>query len=151
MKLAFYKADKGNWIDTVIDVATYEVDSGYHGYSHVELVFDQVSDGIGFSASPREKKCRFKSIDFDSGHWELVDVPMDETTQLQIFLTAKKYVGKKYDFIGVILWFAFFNIYENHNKYWCSEICMKLLGEKKTRITPNRMAKKFGCPKRKGF
>ena len=56
MKLAFYKAKHGTKIDKIVAAAIGSE------YSHVELVF---SDGICFSASPRDKGVRFKTINLD--------------------------------------------------------------------------------------
>lgn len=140
MRLAFYIAKHGNYKDWAIDFVT-----GRYGYSHVELIF---SDGMCFSSSPREGKCRFKFIsDIEtSGHWNIIDI---KTTHKEktVYENCKKIDGKKYDWMGIffhqsLIYPSLQNRfgYEDPDKYWCSEAIQTVLSRTKTKISPNIMA-----------
>lgn len=92
MMLAFYKAEHGDKVDKLVSTV---IDSKY---SHVELVF---SDGICFSASPRDKGVRFKNIDLNNGKWDLYKVikPFNEATLRK---QVTRFVGQSYDTLGAI-------------------------------------------------
>ena len=92
MMLAFYKAEHGTKIDKIVAAA---IESEY---SHVELVF---SDGICFSASPRDKGVRFKTINLDNGKWDLYKIDKqfyEEMLKKQV----KRFEGQPYDTLGAI-------------------------------------------------
>lgn len=139
MKLAFYKASSGNWLDKAINLFT-----GLYGYSHVELVF---SDGMCFSCSPRENETRFKKIDLDDDKWVVVDVECSDTKEELIREQAEKLVGKKYDWWGIFFYFVIPLKKQSDGKWWCSEICAYLLKWIIFRVHPNRMAKGYELPK----
>lgn len=139
MKIAFYKAHEGTFVDKIIDIRT-----GFYGYSHVELVF---SDGMCFSASYRDgQKCRFKKIDLDE-KWEIVDLDIDMEEERQIRIRAGHYVGAKYDFFGILFWYVIPIRRQDKKKWWCSEIVSKLLNYEKIQVSPNYMAKRFELPR----
>ena len=92
MMLAFYKAEHGTKIDKIVAAAIGSE------YSHVELVF---SDGICFSASPRDKGVRFKTINLDNGKWDLYKIDKqfyEEMLKKQV----KRFEGQPYDTLGAI-------------------------------------------------
>ena len=92
MMLAFYKAKHGTKIDKIVAAAIRSK------YSHVELVF---SDGICFSASPRDKGVRFKAINLDNGKWDLYKIDKqfyEEMLKKQV----KRFEGQPYDTLGAI-------------------------------------------------
>ena len=92
MMLAFYKAEHGTKIDKIVAAA---IESEY---SHVELVF---SDGICFSASPRDKGVRFKAINLDNGKWDLYKIDKqfyEEMLKKQV----RRFEGQPYDTLGAI-------------------------------------------------
>ena len=111
MQLAFYKAKHGTLVDKIIAKVT---DSEY---SHVEIVF---SNGISYSASPRDKGVRFKEIDMETGKWDLykIDRQFDEEL-LKIHL--KKFEGQPYDVLGAIGSGFGIPLYSPHKKF-CSLI-----------------------------
>lgn len=150
MKLALYKAAEGTPLDKAIDIG-----SGLHGYSHNELVFDRMEDGIKdgyylcFSSSPREGKVRFKHIDIHSGKWYIVDlddISLEE--EKEMFEKAKTQVGKKYDYYGIFFTYILFWVKrQKDDQWWCSEIAAWLLGWPNFRVTPNKLARHFGVPR----
>lgn len=142
MRLAFYKAAKGSLLDKAVDLWT-----GLHGYSHCEIVFDQIEENLSFSASPREGEVRFKYINFDPDKWEFIDLPHSQQEELDIYNTATQFVGKKYDYKGIFLWFILPLHRQSDKQWWCSEICPFLLGFSNYRLSPNRFARNHNAPK----
>lgn len=132
--MAFYIGEKGTILDRIIDIW-----SGWYGYSHCELVF---SDGMSFSASPREGKVRFKRIDYDD-KWVIRDLPFSYEMEDVIRGRCREYLGKSYDYIGVLLYYGLFTDIYDKKKWWCSEICAKLIGMDDYHITPNQLAKRL--------
>ena len=143
MKLALYRSVAGTKLDTIIDLF-----SGRYGYSHVELVFDQI-DGSYFSSSPREGKCRFKKIVPKEKHWKLIDLPeIDCIQEAKIYEIANSFVNKKYDYFGILFWYVLFWVKkQKDDHWWCSEIVAYLLGHVDYRLTPNELAKYYHAPK----
>ena len=109
-QLAFYIAENGNIVDKLI---AWYTDSKY---SHVELVYD----GLWYSTSPRDLKVRRKRIEPTEGHWDYLDVEIDETYVGEFFFITS---GKKYDWLGILL--SQFLPLNKHNreKWFCSEWC----------------------------
>ena len=143
MKLALYRSVAGDKLDTIIDLF-----SGRYGYSHVELIFDNV-DGSWFSSSPRDGACRFKNIVPKEKHWVIVDLPeIDYIQEVNIYSLAKCLVGDKYDYYGILFWYVFFWVKKQKDKnWWCSEVVAYLLGHVDYRVTPNELAKYYHAPK----
>lgn len=153
MKLALYIADAGTLVDKAINIWT-----GLYGYSHSEIVFEMIdvqADGknLSCSASPRDGDVRFERINFQSGHWELIDLPSIDTVEKEqeVYDFLKPYVGAKYDWRGIFLWFILPFKKQSNKKWWCSEICAMVLDKfvlpLDYRISPNRLAKKLKAPK----
>jgi len=118
MKLAFYRSCKGNWLDTLIDLA-----SGRYGYSHVELVFDRISTdtthgNLCFSSSPREGKCRFKNIVLKETHWNFVNINIPLKEEQRIYSECFNYLNAKYDYYGILFWYVLFWVKKQKNKKW---------------------------------
>jgi len=141
MKIAFYKAEKGNIIDKLINLWT-----GMYGYSHVELVF---SDGSSFSSSPREGCVRFKKIDMNDDKWVFVDLEIDKLVESKMRMQALNFIGRKYDMFGIIFCFIIPINKQSNDKWWCSELISFILKWNDYRIDPNTMAKRFKLPKQK--
>lgn len=99
MKLAFYKAKKGNWWDKLIAIWSYITSFGKYGrYSHTEIVF---SDNISFSSSPREGGTRFKHIEFKPEHWDFIEIdPKGQEENIRSWCRSQS--GKDYDTFGII-------------------------------------------------
>lgn len=102
---------------TYVDWAVNQF-SGRGGYSHVEIVF---SDGLFFSASPREGVVRYKRISPDLRNWDFVDFPVSLEQEHEIRAWCDTQVGKKYDWAGV---FGFvWDCRDDPDEWFCSKIC----------------------------
>jgi hypothetical protein len=112
MLIASYIARYGTWIDRAIAAH----DGGR--FSHSELVF---SNGDWFSSSWRDGGTRFKRIDPDSGHWELVNVPATLEFEQTIRAWCEGELGVPYDMSGVLA-YKFFWRKQDPNRWYCSEI-----------------------------
>lgn len=121
MKIAFYKAFCKN--STILDNLVGIFSMG--PYSHVELVF---SSGLSFSISPRENSARFKYIDFNPDHWEIIDIRVTDTQEEYLMDLARLCEGKKYDYIGALASITPVCI-QKTNKVFCSELCVNLLNK----------------------
>jgi len=152
MKVAFYIAESGNFVDKIINLWT-----GFYGYSHCEIVFENFGPTEDYhkylccSAAPREGKVRFKEIDIYSKHWHVIDLD-DDINENTAFDYVNKMIGAKYDWKGILLYFIFMFIKkQDKNKWWCSEFVGNFLNEfykpTKFRVSPNRLAKKLGLPR----
>lgn len=129
--MAFYKSNRGTFLDFLIDAWT-----GFGGFSHCELMF---SDGMSFSSSPREGICRFKDIKYDD-KWIMIDLPyVGSLMESDIRFECSKEVGKRYDYFGIFFNFVIPLNLDNKYKWWCSEICGKMIGIRRFRISPNAL------------
>ena len=129
MKVVFYGNRYGNLSDKIIRWWTSPLAEKINGkwkdsYSHSEIVF---SDGMMFSASPYENVARFKPHSFTGKAWVRVDIDVTLEQEKKVRTWCEKQHGKKYDCMGV-LGFAF-NVPENPNKWFCSEVCTAALQE----------------------
>ncbi len=113
MKILFYKAKYGTWLDKLISVATFSK------YSHCELMF---SDGVCGTSSIRDGGVRLKKINIIPDHWDIYDV---ETSSPEgaIRYWFKTYIDGKYDTIGAICSVFRFNPDFDNDKWFCSELC----------------------------
>lgn len=137
--IAFYKhkVKIKNWrtfkewvIDQVIRLATRSQ------YSHCELVISRNDDSGLFdcySSSPRDGGVRKKTIKLLSERWDILCV---DISAHRVKRTFKKYVGKKYDFLGAI---GFFCGKHAKDKYFCSEYCAEILKLDNTLISPQQL------------
>lgn len=147
IKLAFYKAKKGNWLDWCIGFWTRPKFFNFFdlGYSHVEMVFD---NEICCSSSPRDGGVRWKKIEGinNSDKWDIVDFNFDSTnpySEANIILHCNREMGKKYDWICFIFTqFIPFDI-QHQSKWICSEFCGVILFNLKQahRYNPNKFYK----------
>jgi hypothetical protein len=134
MKIIFYKAKHGRWIDKLIAMASFSK------YSHCELLFP---DGLCRSASNRDGGIRTKKIDINC-HWDSFDIngDFDVAAILYWFNTNKT---DTYDFFGAIG--SIFHIdLTSEDKKFCSYACAIVLGFSPI-ITPGglyRVLKKTG-------
>ena len=138
MEIIFYRAKCGYWKDKAISWWTWGP------YSHSEIRFN---NGQCISSSPREGQVRFKDINIIPEHWNIINLPFEETPELKAFCDSQ--IGKKYDWLG-ILGFAMFKEYDaginHHNQWYCSEICaeiLRLLGwvDIPYKVSPNKLFK----------
>ena len=115
LQLAFYIAKHGTIVDKFVAKAIQSK------YSHVELVF---SDGLCFSASPRDKGVRFKHINLKNGKWDLYQIlkPFDiELLKEQL----NTYLGIPYDTLGAIGSGVGIPLYSSSKKF-CSLIIAEI-------------------------
>jgi hypothetical protein len=123
MRIAFYIAKNGTWLDKLIATLTFSK------YSHCELVF---SSGEFGSSSERDGGVRLKMIDQDS-RWDIFDVknkdgteitPEQEKTIHYWFLIND---NQKYDWPGAIM--SLFGVnWTSDDKKFCSYVCADMLG-----------------------
>jgi hypothetical protein len=92
----------------------------YCRYSHAELVID----GVCYSSSVRDGGVRSKVIDLNSGKWDLVDLHIDPSYALSVFMSKQ---DNTYDWSGAIRWGLPF-LKQNPMKYYCFEIIAEMLG-----------------------
>lgn len=67
-------------------------------YSHGELVID----GVGYSASARDKGVRRKEINFNSGKWDMFDINPSRVNIPHAMEIFKKYEGSEYDWRNIV-------------------------------------------------
>lgn len=128
MKVAFYKAKYGDWIDKIVSWYTKSP------YSHCELVF---SNGEFLSSSKRDGGVRYTNID-NLERWDIYELQDSKYSEDLIRLIVRQYLGQKYDIIGAIG--SAFNIdLSDKNKKFCSNLCAILLGIEETNITPHEL------------
>lgn len=124
MKIAFYRAAHGNWIDRLIDRL-----SGERGYSHSELIF---SDGVPFSSTTRDPSIdpftgkmksdgtRFKWISYKPERWAMLDLPVSVVQEQAIRRKAESMLGARYDYRGVMRFVLPF-VPQGRREYFCTE------------------------------
>lgn len=127
MKIAFYKGTTKpfNWV----------VSKWTRGpYSHCEVVF---SDGWCASSSFLDGGVRFKYIDLDPNHWDIIEVPnIDETMVRQWYID---HVGQKYDVRGLAA--VLTPIPEDKIRWFCNESIGAAIGlTNPWRFNPNSFA-----------
>lgn len=132
MKAAFYKSTRPG-LQGLYSRAARLIDRG--PYSHVELIF---SDGLSASASYIDKGVRFKRIDYNPAHWDIVELAgFDEQAARDWF---EDRLGEGYDLWGNLR-FIFGWVREDDAKWFCSEALMAALGfEEPWRFGPNGAA-----------
>lgn len=161
MRIAFYRACAGNWLDHLIDRL-----SGRLGFSHVELVFP---GGASFSSTSRDRSVdlsgrskpngtRWKRIDFAEHpeRWEIVDFPglprLDAREILRMHCFADRQLDARYDWRGVVRlapgmgWVG-----DSPSRWFCSEVVIAalqsggaILSLKPKEFSPNSLARLLG-------
>ena len=129
VKIAFYKAWKGNWVDWAIALWTWGK------YSHVELV---LSDSRGFTASGRDNEVRIKHIDFDNGKWDVIEVAGKIN-----WVVLNKMLGHKYDKLGILFHEIFHIPVNSPYRYYCSEAVSCALDLEPCDVDPVKLYKKL--------
>jgi hypothetical protein len=138
MKIAFYLAKNGDWVDKLISLTTFSK------YSHCELVF---SDGEFGSASARDGGVRLKYIE-QNDKWEIFElfelknpdgskITQRDAKDMHNWFIAND--GQKYDWPGAIMSLFGLNCSSSNKKY-CSYVCALLLGLYPT-VTPQKLFK----------
>ena len=102
-------------------------------YSHCELIF---SDGTSASSSFIDRGVRFKNIDYDSDHWDFIDLPDDLEQDARNWFVRHEHLP--YDILGNIT-FIISPVNGSKNKWFCSEACLASLGvENPGRFSPGQ-------------
>jgi hypothetical protein len=140
VKLAFYKAHQGNFIDRVISWWTNGP------YSHVEIVVGPDINNLSmYSSSGIDNGVRLKQHKYNPTLWEYVDINLDFNVLLQIYNRTK---GNKYDYSGILGFILPFR--DRQDSWFCSEWVSNVLkcsGDKRfytlnpSRISPNKLYK----------
>ena len=131
MRAAFYKGTRPK-IQGLYNILVRAVTKGV--YSHCELVF---SDGQCASSSFIDGGVRFKRIDFDSDHWDFIDLPDELEPKAREWF--EKHNHQHYDILGNVR-FVFWPVSEEKNKWFCSEAMAKALGlDQAWRYDPNTL------------
>lgn len=110
IKLAFYVAKHGNFLDMLIALFTFGK------FSHVELLFD---DGMSVSASPRDGGVRSKFIYFEPEKWRIISFEVSSIEYNNIRKYVAKRIGLKYDWAAIFLFGLGLNF---GKKYMCTEL-----------------------------
>lgn len=130
MRVAFYKGPPASALGQLSHWAV----TTWTGspYSHVEIVFRD----IGLSSSARDGRVRAKRIDWDSGHWDLIDVPWADPAIVWGLYNRTR--GAGYDWWGAarhaLPW-----VRERGSRWYCSEWCAAALGLPCLQMTPGKL------------
>lgn len=118
MRIAFYKGwGHGTAIDRVVCLMTFSK------YSHCELVF---SDGVCASSSLRDNGVRFKSIDLESGHWDVYDLQIRASDEDLIRAYFNLREGMRFDLLGAIFSWAWPRVWPK-KVFSCARVCTEVL------------------------
>ncbi len=135
MRIAFYQARFGNWLDTLISWWTRGP------FSHAEIVF---SDGKSFSSSIRDKGVRTITIK-DETHWTFFELHLSTEAEQKIRVFCEGELGKEYDLLGT-LGFILPTFRPEKKKWFCSEFVVASLQQcgmlhwiKAGKINPNKL------------
>lgn len=90
-------------------------------YSHCELIF---KSGVSASSSWLDGGVRFKQIEFNPDHWDVIDIEGDEQEAFSWFF---KHQGDGYDLLG-LLGFVFPPVRHDKKKWSCAEAIAESLG-----------------------
>lgn len=126
IQIAFYKHSEWLFGRLIRWKQSLSYDKKYSQYSHVEIVF---SDSLSFSSSERDGGVRFKKIDFNDGHWDLVDVHVTTIEYNKMITFCIKHKWEWYNWIWILVsQMLNFNIRSKKN-WFCSEIVARSLQE----------------------
>lgn len=114
VRLALYKG-KGKVGNALIRWWTRSI------YSHCELVVGELS----YSSSLRDGGVRVKRIDFDSDHWDFIDLPW--VSAAQVIAYAEKTRNEPYGWRDLI-WRQIFNRPGDSYGHFCAEWCGAAMG-----------------------
>jgi hypothetical protein len=118
MRVAFYKATRPGLPGIYNRLVRWWTRSPY---SHAEIVFN---DGLSASASLMDGGVRFKLIQFDSAHWDFVEIDSDEIAARRWFT---RHDGDDYDLMGNVGFFIGC-IRDSAGKWSCAESIAAALG-----------------------
>mgnify|MGYP003403797192 FL=1 len=131
MQVAFYKGTRSG-IAGIYSRGVRFITKGK--YSHCELIF---SDGMSASASFMDGGVRFKRIEYDTAHWDIIDVGSQEEFHARMWF--EDHEGENYDLLGN-LHFIFGFVGDNRHKWSCAEAVAEAMGIPDSwRINPNSL------------
>jgi len=114
-------------------------------YSHVELIFPDWVAGHenSFTSSGMDGGVRFRHIDYSHPkRWKVIPVKWIQKKHIQaIYDWARSFVGKKYDWPGILFTFGLKKKKDKQDQWWCSEICALLVGIFPYKISPSELLK----------
>nr|WP_314540157.1 hypothetical protein [uncultured Massilia sp.] len=119
LRVAFYKATHPGLPGVYNRIVRWWTRSQY---SHVELVF---GDGLAASSSAMDGGVRVKSIEFESGKWDFVDLP--DHLALAAWKWFNDHEGAAYDYLGNVH-FVLSPLGGSERKWFCSEAISAALG-----------------------
>jgi len=122
MKIAFYKGRR-NLVDKIIQFVTRSK------FSHVELVHPE-NDKIFLSSSGMDGGVRYRKFtnDFNPENWEIIE--LENWFDEKAWENAEKYLGAKYDFLGIFFSQGLSFNRHDKKKWFCSELVAYSLGIK---------------------
>lgn len=144
IKVWYHKGNKGTFGDRFISAVIKIFTLGR--FSHTEIEFPEWVRDVDkkelncFSSRGMDEPrgVHFKKINFShANRWVNLPVLWIDTTQgiIEAYNEAKKHVGADYDF-SVIPRFGLKLEVDNERKWWCSEICAKVLGFVYDNVSP---------------
>ncbi|NOR57118.1 MAG: hypothetical protein GQ474_01175 [Sulfurimonas sp.] len=123
MTFAFYKGNT-TFFDKVVSFWQHLIGNKYYGYSHVEIID---SNGIWYSASPRDGGVRSKLIIVKDNHWDFLDVPMSPYEEEGVLEFLEGQLGEKYDWLGIYLTMVLPLGIHSKERWFCSEFAIEAL------------------------
>ena len=140
LRIAFYLAEYGNWLDQSIGYFTESL------YSHCELVYPSTledlknSKSLCYSSSPRDGGVRSKLIPLNNKHWHVYDIEINKEEKLteltkQIQNYFLKHLNEPYDYLGAFGSAVKVPLY-SLNKKFCSLACAQALQLKEFNLSP---------------
>jgi hypothetical protein len=103
-------------------------------YSHCEMID---AEGYGWTASYVDGGVRRKQIDFDSSHWDLIELSGDLATAAEWFEAHK---GEGYDVFGLLGFVLPWRV-SDRTRWFCSEAIAEALGWPQSwRVGPQDLA-----------
>ena len=121
-QLAFYKGPpQDDWVHTLshysIRVWTWSK------WSHAELVLN----GVCWSASGRDHGVRRKTINLESGRWDVVDITITDVQAIKALAWFTMHEGDGYDYRNIAR-FLFTPIGQDRDRWVCFEAIAAALG-----------------------
>ncbi len=128
VRLAFYKGPAPNIARRIAHALICWRTGG--PYSHVELLD---GEGNGWSSSFLDGGVRRKAIDFDSGHWDVVEMDADLARALRWFALHE---GEPYGWPGLLTWILGVRV-SDAGWHFCSKAVAEALGvDEPWRVSP---------------
>lgn len=117
--VAFYKGTSSGLMGLYDILARWWTRSSF---SHCEMIF---SDGVSASSSFVDGGVRFKQIDYNPDHWEIVELPTEFEAEARVWFSTHE--GDSYDIIGNLS-FVIGSVDDSKRKWFCSEAVLASLG-----------------------